>query len=293
MSGDKDSRDREDEPGFASRWSRLKREAKADAPEPEAEAGAVEPEAPVDDDRPDEEVLEELGLPDPDTLKPGDNFTAFMARAVPARLRNRALRRLWISDPVLANLDELLDYGEDFTDAATVIENLQTAYQVGKGYIDKVAGSSEGDGESPEEPLEESPGEPAGESPEASDEASDQAGKEMGEEAGAAEADPTDSAEEAAPDVAPEQTGVPGRARPRGVWRRGDSGGVPRVPEAGLSRPPGRAAGGGAGTGLDPRLAAGERESVLCDRGCHRKARQPRHHPAQRRRRWLRRCDRL
>jgi hypothetical protein len=33
----------------------------------------------------------------------------------------------------LANVDGLVDYGEDFTDAATVIENLQTAYQVGKG----------------------------------------------------------------------------------------------------------------------------------------------------------------
>ena len=139
--------DKQDEPGFASRWSRLKREAKADAPESggeaEAEAGVTEPEAPVDDDRPDEEVLEELGLPDPDTLKPGDNFAAFMAKAVPVRLRNRALRKLWISDPVLANLDELLDYGEDFTDAATVVENLQTAYQVGKGFVDKVAGLPE------------------------------------------------------------------------------------------------------------------------------------------------------
>ncbi len=168
--------DKQDEPGFASRWSRLKREAKADAPESggdaeaEAEAGVTEPEAPVDDDRPDEEVLEELGLPDPDTLKPGDNFAAFMAKAVPARLRNRALRKLWISDPVLANLDELLDYGEDFTDAATVVENLQTAYQVGKGFVDKVAGlpesGAEEDAGSPEEPAEEPAEESAEELPE-------------------------------------------------------------------------------------------------------------------------------
>jgi len=32
----------------------------------------------------------------------------------------------------------LLDYGEDFTDSATVIENLQTAYQVGKGMTEHV-----------------------------------------------------------------------------------------------------------------------------------------------------------
>lgn len=128
--------DVKDEPGFASRWSRLKREA--DEPSAELEA---EPEADAEalDDRTDSEVLEALGLPDPETLKSGDDFTAFMAKAVPARLRNRALRKLWVSDPVFANLDMLIDYGDDFTDAATVIENLQTAYQVGKGFVDRVA----------------------------------------------------------------------------------------------------------------------------------------------------------
>ncbi len=86
-------------------------------------------------ERPDEEVLAELDLPDPDSLSEGDDFTAFMAKAVPEKLRRRALRRLWLSNPVLANLDELLDYGEDFTDAGTVVENLQTVYRVGKGMV--------------------------------------------------------------------------------------------------------------------------------------------------------------
>lgn len=86
----------------------------------------------------DEEVLEDLGLPDPDALQPGDDFSAFMAKAVPDRIRRRALRRLWLSNPALANLDGLLDYGEDFTDSATVVENLQTAYQVGKGMLKHV-----------------------------------------------------------------------------------------------------------------------------------------------------------
>ena len=126
----------EDDPGFANRWSRLKQEAKEPPAEAEPEV-EVEDEAP--DDRTDAEVLEELGLPDPDTLKTGDNFAAFMAKAVPARIRNRALRKLWVSDPVFANLDMLIDYGDDFTDSAMVIENLQTAYQVGRGFIDKVA----------------------------------------------------------------------------------------------------------------------------------------------------------
>ncbi|MEP2028629.1 MAG: DUF3306 domain-containing protein [Paracoccaceae bacterium] len=86
----------------------------------------------------DEVLLEELGLPDPDELKLGDDIKGFMSKAVPDRLRRRALRQLWRLNPVLANVDGLVDYGEDFTDSATVIENLQTAYQVGKGMLKHV-----------------------------------------------------------------------------------------------------------------------------------------------------------
>ncbi|MBT5678041.1 MAG: DUF3306 domain-containing protein [Marinovum sp.] len=86
----------------------------------------------------DEELLLELDLPNPDEMEMGDDFSAFMSKAVPDRLRRRALRRLWLANPALANLDGLLDYGEDFTDSATVIENLQTAYQVGKGMTEHV-----------------------------------------------------------------------------------------------------------------------------------------------------------
>ena len=122
-----------DEDRFLSRWSKRKLEAPV-------EEEADDADTPVDPDiefegKTDEEILEALKLPDPDTLQAGDNFKAFMNSAVPTRLRNRALRKLWVSNPVLANLDELLDYGEDFTDAATVVENLQTAYQVGRGFV--------------------------------------------------------------------------------------------------------------------------------------------------------------
>lgn len=115
--------------GFAGRWSRMKRDATA----PVAQAKAAEPSPPAKA-RSDEEILRDLGLPDPDTLKPGDDITGFMAGAVPARIRNRVLRRLWSSNPVLANLDGLVDYGEDFTDAAMVPAVLQSAYKVGRGW---------------------------------------------------------------------------------------------------------------------------------------------------------------
>ena len=89
----------------------------------------------VQSEKSDEELLQELGLPDPDTLTDESEFKAFLAEAVPGRLKTRALRRLWRMNPVLANLDGLIEYGEDYTDAATVVENLQTAYQVGKGML--------------------------------------------------------------------------------------------------------------------------------------------------------------
>ena len=118
-------------------WSRRKaRVAEETAAEVEAvEAAKLAEDYAALEEKSDTQILEELGLPDPDTMAKGDDFSAFMAKAVPDRIRRRALRKLWVSNPALANLDGLLDYGEDFTDSAKVIENLQTAYQVGKGML--------------------------------------------------------------------------------------------------------------------------------------------------------------
>ncbi|MEM9643173.1 MAG: DUF3306 domain-containing protein, partial [Pseudomonadota bacterium] len=77
-------------------------------------------------------------LPRPEALETAQAVREFLDAAVPQRLKTRALRRLWRLNPVFANIDGLVDYGEDFTDGATVIENLQTAYQVGKGMLKHV-----------------------------------------------------------------------------------------------------------------------------------------------------------
>ena len=121
-------------------WSRRKAGVAAEAKAEEAalEAKALAAEHEVLEEKSDEELLAHFNLPDPDTLKEGDDFSAFMSKAIPDRLRRRALRALWKSNPVLANVDMLVDYGEDFTDSAMVVENLQTAYQVGKGMIKHV-----------------------------------------------------------------------------------------------------------------------------------------------------------
>ncbi len=118
-------------------WSRRKAAVQA---ETEAEVFAAEEQAIAAqqaelEEKSDAEILAEFNLPDPDQLQAGDDVSGFMAKAIPDRLRRRALRRLWRLNPVLANVDGLVDYGEDYTDAACVIENIPTAYQVGKGML--------------------------------------------------------------------------------------------------------------------------------------------------------------
>jgi len=118
-------------------WSRRKAAVQAEA---EAEIIAAEEHAIAAQhaelkEKSDAEILAEFNLPDPDQLQAGDDVSGFMAKAVPDRLRRRALRKLWRLNPVLANVDGLVDYGEDYTDAACVIENIPTAYQVGKGML--------------------------------------------------------------------------------------------------------------------------------------------------------------
>ena len=123
--------------GHQDFWSRRKQAVEAEAEVEVAKQRAVEEEQSADaiEAQTDAEILDELGLQDPDTMEAGDDFSAFMAKAVPTRLRNRALRKLWLSNPALANLDALVDYGEDFTASADAVEVVQTTYQVGKGLL--------------------------------------------------------------------------------------------------------------------------------------------------------------
>jgi hypothetical protein len=69
----------------------------------------------------DAEALERLALPDPATLEHGADFRAFLRAGVPKRLQRLALRRLWAVSPGGAALDGLVDYAEDFTDAAVAV----------------------------------------------------------------------------------------------------------------------------------------------------------------------------
>ena len=125
---------REDK-GFLSRWSDRKLRPESD--EADSALPTSDEAKPVEDEfegKSDEEILSILELPEPDTLKLGDTVEKFMDNRVPERIRARALRAFWKTNPLLANIDGLDEYCDDYTDAAMVVENLQTIYEVGKGY---------------------------------------------------------------------------------------------------------------------------------------------------------------
>ena len=144
-----------DEESFVRRWSRRKaaarEQARAAAKEPAqetdvkgidaaptpAEQGSAPPvEAP---ERHDQDPAVDLeALPDIESLTYESDYTVFLRKGVPAELRKRALARLWRSDPVLANLDGLVEYGEDYTKIGTVKEVVRTAYQVGRGMLERL-----------------------------------------------------------------------------------------------------------------------------------------------------------
>lgn len=135
---------------------------------------AHEAEAALEAARPDEELLAEAGQPAPELLASPEQVRDFLQSALPQRLKTRALRRLWRLNPVLANIDGLVDYGEDFTDSANVVEHLATLYRVGQGMFapDSAAEDAVEDtpGDAPDDapaemmaeaPPEDAPGDPA------------------------------------------------------------------------------------------------------------------------------------
>ncbi|WP_299658169.1 DUF3306 domain-containing protein [uncultured Tateyamaria sp.] len=136
-------------------WSR--RRAGVEAEAEVLEARVAEAQDAELAERPDEEILAELNLPEPEALDSAEAVQAFLKEELPQRLKTRALRRLWRLNPMLANLDGLVDYGEDYTDAATVIENMQTVYQVGKGMVTAFLEDEEDEAEEvPAEEIEDS-----------------------------------------------------------------------------------------------------------------------------------------
>ncbi|RKF12658.1 DUF3306 domain-containing protein [Roseovarius spongiae] len=118
-----------------NRWSRRKRERARQSGDTPAMGVRAENDEPEESEA---ETLNRLGLPDPAALSAGDDFSGFLRADVPPSLRRRALRTLWRVNPALARLDGLVDYDDDYTDAATVPETLRTAWEIGNGFAARV-----------------------------------------------------------------------------------------------------------------------------------------------------------
>jgi hypothetical protein len=137
---------------FLSRWSRLKREG---AP-PAETAATIQPDQAAErpaqsgvsgdamnsgdaaaraESRQRAQALEDLESVDIEALDYSSDYTRFMQADVPDELKNRALRKLWASDPLFAYIDGFEAYSEDFTDAACVTPGLKTAYKIGRGFL--------------------------------------------------------------------------------------------------------------------------------------------------------------
>lgn len=136
------STDRSDPEGsLLSRWAKRKaavREAE------EAESVVVEPQAePEAEPQTEEEAMALLTERDPElaekisgldlnTLSYEDDFTVFMQTKVPDIIRRKALSKLWLSHPLLANLDGLNEYDEDYTQAADAAEMVAKAFEAAR-----------------------------------------------------------------------------------------------------------------------------------------------------------------
>ncbi len=142
-----------DDTGFLSRWSQRKTQAadgieldmpaetaeEPDVPEPETEDEAMELLKSRDPD-----LAEQIADIDIDKLSYDDDFTIFMKAQVPEFLRRRALSKLWLSNPVLANLDGLNEYDEDYRFISSGAGAIQA---VAEKIKDKLASDDTGKGD--------------------------------------------------------------------------------------------------------------------------------------------------
>ncbi|MEQ8665837.1 MAG: DUF3306 domain-containing protein [Rhodospirillales bacterium] len=94
-----------------------------------------------------EEEIDVADLPDVETLDKDSDFTPFLRKGVPEAISRAALRKLWLSDAVFANLDGLNDYDQNFRVIDKLISLADTNYKVGKGFL-----TDDSDGETETEP---------------------------------------------------------------------------------------------------------------------------------------------
>jgi len=129
-----------DESNRLSRWSQRKLAARRgetmpdEVPPVESEVSRDSSVAATPETAANEPVPE---LPSIDELTADSDYRVFLQKGVPAALTKAALRKLWTSDPMLANLDGLNDYDEVYNAVQPAFTLAQTSYRPGKGYVDE------------------------------------------------------------------------------------------------------------------------------------------------------------
>ncbi len=137
-------KDKTAEETFLKRWSRRKQTDDAELTDPSVsdeknedrerqqgnEISASEKEAEEKEMAKNREVAEAIDL---ETLNYDSDFGPFMKKGVPEVLKNLAMRKLWTSNPILANVDGLNDYDENFADPALNV--FKSNWKVGRGFL--------------------------------------------------------------------------------------------------------------------------------------------------------------
>lgn len=136
----KSERDTSETASFLERWSRRKRGAETgDQVDDVGDATATPQASPEAGGEAEADVRETRDFSDFDfeKLDYESDYEQFMGDDVTPDVRHKALRKLWVSNPVLANMDGLDDYCEDYTDAAVCLPKgmLKTAYRYGRGFL--------------------------------------------------------------------------------------------------------------------------------------------------------------
>ena len=128
--------------GFLKRWSSLKSGKMEDEQsvldKNNVEENSLDKVEEEESKMSDEELFEKYEVSNPESINSQIDLRDYMGKNIPDRLKQLALRRLWKIVPLYGEVSELVEYGEDFTDSATVIEGMQTAYEIGKGYANKI-----------------------------------------------------------------------------------------------------------------------------------------------------------
>ncbi|MCY0093667.1 DUF3306 domain-containing protein [Hoeflea ulvae] len=178
----------EDKDGFLSRWSRRKQaheanpESDLDSPEvldatdangplaEELEAEEARLLVEIEEAEANRLVAEAVDL---EEIEPGFDFSIFLKRGVPGQLRKKALQKFFNSNPVLANLDGLNDYDEDYNNPLHMV--YKSSWDVTRGFLteaEKLLQQATGR-LTEDEPLDEEPEELAEDDAELTDDAAE------------------------------------------------------------------------------------------------------------------------